>query len=73
MNAENMHIAICTHMAIREGVMRSGCLGSIALAFILLVGCAKHGLRCDTHLTPINPPDPPAAAIDVKPPERRSP
>jgi hypothetical protein len=62
-----------THIAIREGVMPLVCLGSIPLSFILLVGCAQHGLRCDAHLTPINPPAPPAAAIDVKPPETGSP
>jgi hypothetical protein len=53
--------------------MRLGCLHSIPLAFILLVGCARHDVRCDTHLTPINPPEPLAAPAGVKPSERGSP
>jgi hypothetical protein len=53
--------------------MRFVCLRSIPLAFMLLVGCAKHGLRCDAHLTPINPPEPLAAPVDIKPTERVSP
>jgi hypothetical protein len=54
-------------------VMRLVCLGSIPLALVLLAGCAKHGLRCDAHLTPINSPQPSAAATDVKPSEQISP
>jgi hypothetical protein len=50
--------------------MRLVCLGSIPVAFILLVGCAKHDLRCDAHLTPINPPEPLAAPANLKPAER---
>jgi hypothetical protein len=66
MNTENKHIPI------QEGVMRRVCLGLIPpglipLAFILLGGCATHALRCDAHLAPINPPEPPAATTDVKP------
>jgi hypothetical protein len=58
--------------------MRGVCLnlfppGFIPLAFILLGGCATHGLRCDAHLTPINPPEPTAAPADVKPSEKGSP
>jgi hypothetical protein len=59
--------------------MRLGCLRSIPsafilpLAFIMLVGCAKHDLRCDTHLTPINPPQLLAAPADPEPAERGSP
>jgi len=61
------------HTFFREGVMRLLCFRSIPLAFIFLVGCAKHDLRCDAHLTPINPPEPPAAPADLKPSERGSP
>jgi len=61
------------HTPIREGIMRLVCLGSIPLAFILLFGCAKHDLRCDAHLTPINPPQPPAASTELKPSGRGSP
>ena len=53
--------------------MRLVCLRSIPLALVLLVGCAKHDLRCDTHLTPINPPEPLAAPADAKPSARGSP
>jgi hypothetical protein len=73
MNSENEHTSI------REDVMRSVCLRSMPLAFIfplafiLLAGCAKHDLRCDTHLTAINPPEPLAAAADPKPAGRGSP
>ncbi len=38
---------------------------------VILGGCAKHDLRCDAHLTPINPPAPAAAPADAKPSERR--
>jgi hypothetical protein len=56
-----------------EGVMRLVCLGSLPLAFILLFGCAKHDVRCDAHLTPINLPEPLAAPAGVKPSESGSP
>jgi len=45
----------------------------IPLAFILLGGCAKHDLRCDAHLTPINPPGPVAAPADAKSDESGAP
>jgi hypothetical protein len=69
--------SVNTDMPIREGIMRVVCLDLfprtlIALAFILLGGCAAHALRCDAHLTPINPPEPPAVPADVKPSERGS-
>ena len=34
---------------------------------VILGGCAKHELRCDAHLTPVNPPVPVAAATDAQP------
>jgi hypothetical protein len=40
----------------------------IPLAFVLLAGCTTHALRCDAHLTPINPPEP-AAAPGAMPPD----
>jgi hypothetical protein len=60
---------------VQEGVMRlvylhAFPLSSISLAFILLGGCATHALRCDAHLTPINPP---TATTDVKASKRGSP
>jgi hypothetical protein len=61
------------HRSFREGVMRLLCFRSIPLAFIFLVGCARHDLRCDAHLTPINPPEPLAAPAHLKPSERGSP
>jgi hypothetical protein len=65
-------------MPIQESVMRLVCLSSIPLrliplGFILLGGCAAHGLRCDAHLTPINLPERPATPAEVKPSERASP
>ncbi len=53
-------------------------LGLIALvllapACMLLGACAKHALRCDAHLTPINPPGLAAAPAGLKPSERGSP
>jgi hypothetical protein len=69
-------------MPIQESVMRRVRLnllrpGLIPLAFVLLEGCAAHLLRCDAHLTPINPPDPAAVPgampPDVKPSDGGSP
>jgi hypothetical protein len=37
-------------------------LCSIPLTFIMLLGCAKHDVRCDSHLAPINQPEPPATS-----------
>ena len=51
------------------GVMRSVCRW-ILMALTFLGGCAKHDLRCDAHLTPVNPPEPPAARTDLTPSER---
>ena len=31
------------------------------LLFLLLAACSSHGVRCDAHLQPINPPAPPAS------------
>jgi hypothetical protein len=45
----------------------------IPLTFILLGGCAKHDLRCDAHLTPINPAEPVAAPAGAKSDERDAP
>ena len=53
--------------------MRLICLRSIPLAFILLAGCAQHALRCDAHLTPINPPQPLVKPVHVKPAAKGSP
>jgi hypothetical protein len=58
-------------MLIQESVMRQVRFNPwpsllIPLAFVLPDGCATHGLRCDAHLTPINPPQP-AAALDAVP------
>lgn len=67
MNSEN------EHKSFREERMRLVSLASAPLAFVLLVGCAHHDLRCDAHLAPINPPAPPATPADLKPPEEASP
>ncbi len=45
----------------------------LAAAGMLLGGCAKHALRCDAHLTPINPPPPAAGPAGAKPSGRGSP
>jgi hypothetical protein len=66
-NSESKHASFWEH------IMRLVCLPSIAFALILLVGCAQHDLRCDAHLTPINPPEPLASPADVKPSQRGSP
>jgi hypothetical protein len=42
----------------------------IYFALILLSGCAAHDVRCDAHLSPINPPAPPAAREQPNPPAR---
>lgn len=67
MNSDNGYASF------REGVMRLVCLRSVPLAFMLLAGCAKHDLRCDAHLTPINPPEPLAAPAKLKATETGSP
>jgi hypothetical protein len=50
--------------------------GLVPLACVLLGGCAMHALRCDAHLTPINPPEPVAMPgampPNVKPSDRGS-
>ena len=47
---------------VRLNLWRSG---SIPLACVLLGGCASHALRCDAHLTAINPPEPAAVPGSV--------
>ena len=34
----------------------------IVCLILLLGGCSAHGVRCDAHLQPINPPAPRASA-----------
>jgi hypothetical protein len=54
-----------TRLLATEGGMRL-----LYLALILLSGCATRGVRCDAHLSPINPPAPPASREDPNPPVR---
>jgi len=41
------------------GIHQGGCgVRMMFFGFLLLTACASHGVRCDGHLQPINPPAP---------------